>query len=95
MRFAVRFDFRARSALNRSLGDHSDRRRLTAPMPPENVVTRLQSVAVGLELLADELEKVYGEAPLNLVYWRDEIIEVVEGLRADGSVAPSPSGSTP
>lgn len=59
-------------------------------MPPQNVVTRLESVAVGLGRMADELEKIYGEPTPNLLYWRNEIIEVVEALRAGASTAPDP-----
>ena len=63
-------------------------------MPEQNVVTRLEAVAVGLGRMADELEKIYGEQTPNLLYWRNEIIEVVEKLRADASATPRSPGST-
>jgi hypothetical protein len=63
-------------------------------MPEQNVVTRLEAVAVGLGRMADELEKIYGEPTPNLLYWRNEIIEVVEKLRADASATPRSPGST-
>ncbi len=50
-------------------------------MPELNPVTRLYAVATGLGLLADELEKVLGEPAPNLLYWRQEIIEVADGLQ--------------
>jgi hypothetical protein len=64
-------------------------------MPQQNIVTRLEAVAVGLGRMADELEKIYGEPTPNLLYWRNEIIEVVEKLRADASATPNSPGSTP
>jgi hypothetical protein len=63
-------------------------------MPEQNVVTRLEAVAIGLGRMADELEKIYGEPTPNLLYWRNEIIEVVEKLRADASATPRSPGST-
>ncbi len=54
-------------------------------MPPQNVVTRLEAVADGLGRMADELEKIYGEPTPNLLYWRNDITEVVEKLRADAA----------
>ncbi|HME02964.1 MAG TPA: hypothetical protein VKG38_08015 [Solirubrobacteraceae bacterium] len=63
-------------------------------MPQQNVVTRLESVAVGLGRLADELERLYGEPTPNLLYWRSEIIEVAEELKAGGSPAAPAPGST-
>ena len=60
-------------------------------MPPQNVVTRLESVAVGLGRMAEELEEIYGEPTPNLLYWRNEIVEVVEKLRSDAHAA---SGGT-
>jgi hypothetical protein len=54
-------------------------------MPRQNVITRLDAVAVGLGRLADELKEIYGEPTPNLLYWRKEIIEVVEELTATGS----------
>jgi hypothetical protein len=63
-------------------------------MPPQNVVTRLESVAVGLGRMAEELEKIYGEPTPNLLYWRNEIVEVVEKLRADAEAASRSARST-
>jgi hypothetical protein len=51
-------------------------------MPRQNLVTRLEAVAAGLGLLADELGEIYGEPTPNLLYWRREILEVVEELTA-------------
>ncbi len=63
-------------------------------MPPQNVVTRLESVAAGLGRMAEELEKIYGEPVPNLLYWRSEIIEVVEKLSADASAAGWPGSAS-
>jgi hypothetical protein len=49
-------------------------------MPRQNAVTRLEAVAVGLGLLADELGEIYGEPTPNLLYWRNEILESIEEL---------------
>ncbi len=62
-------------------------------MPPQNVVTRLEAVAVGLGRIADELEKIYGEPTPNLLYWRTEILEAVEQLRAQASANEPAPGS--
>ena len=57
-------------------------------MPEQNAVTRLYAVAAGLGSLAEELERIYGEPTPNLLYWRQEIIEVADGLQ--GTPAPAP-----
>jgi hypothetical protein len=54
-------------------------------MPRQNAITRLDAVAAGLGRLADELQEIYGEPTPNLLYWRKEIVEVVEELTATGS----------
>jgi len=64
-------------------------------MPPQNVVTRLEAVAVGLGSMAGELEKIYGEPTPNLPYWRDEIIDVIEKLKADASASSGATGTPP
>jgi hypothetical protein len=51
-------------------------------MPRQNAVTRLEAVALGLGLLADELQEIYGEPTPNLLYWRNEILEAIEELSA-------------
>jgi hypothetical protein len=59
-------------------------------MPEQNPVTRLYAVATGLGLLADELEKLYGEPTPNLLYWREEVIEVADKLRGHTPASPDP-----
>ena len=54
-------------------------------MPQQNLVTRLGAVAAGLGLLADELQKLYGEPTPNLLYWRKEIIEVIDEMTKPAS----------
>jgi hypothetical protein len=49
-------------------------------VPPQNPVTRLEAVAGGLGRLADELENIYGGPVVNLLYWRNEIIEAIDEL---------------
>jgi len=49
-------------------------------MPPQNPLTRLEQVALGLEQLATELTDLTGEPPKNLVWWREEILDVVREL---------------
>jgi hypothetical protein len=49
-------------------------------MPPQNPLTRLEAVAAGLGALASELEKAYGAPAPNLVYWRNELVEVIDEL---------------
>jgi hypothetical protein len=61
-------------------------------MPPQNVVTRLEAVADGLGRMAAELEKIYGEPTPNLLYWRNEIIETIDQLRAQASATEPPPG---
>lgn len=51
-------------------------------MPPQNPLTRLEQVAVGLERLAAELTEITGEPPKNLIWWREEILDVVRELAA-------------
>jgi hypothetical protein len=51
-------------------------------MPQQNVITRLEAVAVGLGLLADELQEIFREPTPNLLYWRREILEVIDELMA-------------
>lgn len=62
-------------------------------MPEQNPVTRLLEVATGLGLLADELEKIYGEPTPNLLYWRRELIDVAEKLQRQAPAAPEKPGS--
>jgi len=63
-------------------------------MPEQNPVSRLYAVASGLGLLADELEKIYGEPTPNLLYWRQEIIDVADGLqRRPDATAQEPEAS--
>ena len=57
-------------------------------VPEQNPVTRLYAVATGLGLLADELERIYGEPTPNLLYWRQEIIDVAERLQRQGAPPP-------
>jgi hypothetical protein len=38
--------------------------------------------------MAEELQAIYGEPTLNLLYWRNEIIEVIGELSADAQNAP-------
>ncbi len=59
-------------------------------MPEQNPVTRLREVAAGLGELADALEQQTGRPAPNLLFWRSEIIDVVEEL-SKGS-ADSPAG---
>jgi hypothetical protein len=54
-------------------------------VPVQNPVTRLEQVALGLERLAQELEAYTGEPPANILWWRQEILEVVAELERDGS----------
>jgi hypothetical protein len=54
-------------------------------MPQQNPVTRLEAVAVGLGLLADELQEIYGEPTPNLLHWRNEILEVIDELTMPSS----------
>ncbi len=63
-------------------------------MPPQNVLTRLEAVAAGLGRMAEELETIYGEPTPNLLYWRNEIVEVAETLRAEGQATSSSTGNT-
>jgi hypothetical protein len=49
-------------------------------MPPQNPLTRLEQVALGLEQLATELTDLTGEPPKNLLWWREEILDVVREL---------------
>jgi hypothetical protein len=51
-------------------------------MPKQNPLTRLDAVAAGLGRMADELHAIYGEPTLNLLYWRNEIVEAIEELSA-------------
>lgn len=51
-------------------------------VPPQNPITRLAAVATGLGRVADELKDSYGEPTPNLLYWRKEIIEVIDELTA-------------
>lgn len=57
-------------------------------MPEQNPVTRLHAVADGLGQLADELEKIYGEPTPNLLYWRQELIDVADILQRRSAAAP-------
>ena len=50
-------------------------------MPVQNPVTRLEQVALGLERLAQELEAYTGEPPANILWWRQEILEVAAELK--------------
>ena len=61
-------------------------------MPEQNPVTRLYAVATGLGLLAQELEQLLGELAPNLLYWRQEIIEVADGLQGPPVAPPHKSG---
>ena len=54
-------------------------------MPKQNPLTRLEAVAAGLGRAAEELQEIYGEPTPNLLYWRNEIIEVIDELAAGGS----------
>lgn len=49
-------------------------------MPEQNLVTRLYEVASGLGQLADALERETGRPAPNLLFWRQEIIDVAEKL---------------
>jgi hypothetical protein len=49
-------------------------------VPQQNPITRLESVAAGLGRMAEELQKIYGEPTPNLLYWRNEIIAVIDEL---------------
>ena len=51
-------------------------------MPSQNLVTRLEAVAVGLGQLAEALEDVLGQPTPNLLYWRDEILDIAKELTA-------------
>lgn len=62
-------------------------------MPKQNPLTRLEAVAAGLGHVADELQAIYGEPTPNLLYWRNEIVEVIEELsNAAQNAPPSPMG---
>jgi hypothetical protein len=50
-------------------------------VPPQNVITRLEEVALGLGRLAEELENVYSEKPKNLLWWRQELLDIADELR--------------
>ena len=49
-------------------------------MPPENPLTRLSQVSLGLGALADTLQEETGVDPINVRYWslelRDIIVEI-------------------
>ena len=47
-------------------------------MPPPT--TRLRQIALGLDAIAAELEMIIGQRPANLVYWRDELYDIVRQL---------------
>jgi hypothetical protein len=49
-------------------------------VPQQNPITRLESVAAGLGRMAEELQKIYGEPTPNLLYWRNEIVAVIDEL---------------
>ena len=55
-------------------------------MPAQNPVTRLEQVARGLGQLAKELESYTGESPKNLLWWRQEILEVAAELQRSGEL---------
>ena len=48
------------------------------PVPPPT--TRLRQIALGLDAIAAELELIIGQRPANLVYWRDELYDIVRQL---------------
>ena len=48
------------------------------PAPPPT--TRLRQIALGLDAIAAELELIIGQRPANLVYWRDELYDIVRQL---------------
>jgi hypothetical protein len=50
-------------------------------MPVQNPVTRLEQVALGLEQLAEELTELLGQPPANLLWWRQEILDVAATLQ--------------
>jgi hypothetical protein len=87
---------------NASEPPRGSRRRLTNCSPNEtpeprprlrinavpDPITRLEAVAAGLGSLAEELMKLYGEPTPNLLYWRQELLDVVDEMAA--GVLPDP-----
>jgi hypothetical protein len=49
-------------------------------VPPQNLATRLEAVAVGLSQLAEAFEEVLGQPTPNLLYWRDELFDIAKEL---------------
>jgi len=56
-------------------------------VPRQNPLTRLEAVAAGLGRVAEELQEICGEPTPNLLYWRNEIVEVIDELSAGASSA--------
>jgi hypothetical protein len=49
-------------------------------MPPVEAATKLREVELGLGALARELEKMLGVPPANLLWWREELRDVIFDL---------------
>jgi hypothetical protein len=57
-------------------------------VPRQNPLTRLEAVAAGLGKMAEELQAIYGEPTPTLLYWRNEIVEVIDDLSDTAQNAP-------
>jgi len=58
-------------------------------VPTQNPVTRLEQVALGLTELAQELTRLTGRPPANLLWWRQEILEVASEIQRRSQPEPA------